>query len=108
MLIKEVLEIQRRVLGEEHPDTLEWMNRLANLYKEQGRYDEAESLFVKELEMRRRVQGEEHRDTVQSMKNLVELYDSMNNLIELYETWGKPEKAEEWRAKLPGKKSTEE
>jgi hypothetical protein len=23
------------------------------------------------------------------------------SLIELYETWGKPEKAEEWRAKLP-------
>jgi len=23
------------------------------------------------------------------------------NLIELYEAWGKPEKAEEWRAKLP-------
>ena len=27
--------------------------------------------------------------------------ESLNNLIELYEAWGKPEKAEEWRAKLP-------
>ncbi len=27
--------------------------------------------------------------------------DSLNNLIELYEAWGKPEKAEKWRAKLP-------
>jgi len=26
---------------------------------------------------------------------------SLNNLIELYEAWGKPEKANEWRAKLP-------
>jgi hypothetical protein len=26
---------------------------------------------------------------------------SIRNLIELYEAWGKPEKAEEWRVKLP-------
>jgi hypothetical protein len=25
----------------------------------------------------------------------------MNNLIALYEAWNKPEKAKEWRAKLP-------
>jgi hypothetical protein len=25
----------------------------------------------------------------------------MNNLIYLYEVWNKPEKAKEWRAKLP-------
>ncbi|GAI32200.1 unnamed protein product, partial [marine sediment metagenome] len=31
----------------------------------------------------------------------------INHLVELYEAWGKPEKAEEWRAKLPGKESTE-
>jgi len=24
-----------------------------------------------------------------------------NNLIQLYEAWSKPDKAEEWRAKLP-------
>jgi len=27
--------------------------------------------------------------------------ESLNNLIDLYEAWGKPEKAKEWRAKLP-------
>jgi len=27
--------------------------------------------------------------------------ESWNNLIDLYEAWGKPEKAAEWRAKLP-------
>jgi hypothetical protein len=25
----------------------------------------------------------------------------MNNLIDLYKAWNKPEKAKEWRAKLP-------
>jgi hypothetical protein len=32
----------------------------------------------------------------------------MRNLIEIYEAWNKPEKAEEWRAKLPQKEATEE
>jgi hypothetical protein len=27
--------------------------------------------------------------------------ESVNNLIDLYEAWNKPDKAEEWRAKLP-------
>jgi len=29
-------------------------------------------------------------------------------MIELYEAWGKPEKAEEWRAKLPKMEAVEE
>jgi hypothetical protein len=41
---------------------------------------------------------EGHSDTVAAM----------TELIKLYEDWGKPEKAEEWRAKLPPKKGTEE
>jgi hypothetical protein len=33
---------------------------------------------------------------------------AMNELIKLYEAWGKPQKAEEWRSKLPQKKDAEE
>ena len=42
--------------------------------------------------------GEEHPDTL----------DSLNKLVELYEAWGKPEKAEEWRAKLPTEEAEDE
>ncbi len=35
-------QIRREQLGEEHPDTLNSMNNLANLYADQGRYEEAE------------------------------------------------------------------
>jgi hypothetical protein len=31
----------------------------------------------------------------------------LNNLIDLYETSGKPEQANQWRAKLPRKQGTE-
>jgi hypothetical protein len=33
---------------------------------------------------------------------------SLNNLIGLYEAWDKPEKAEEWRAKLPQTEAIEQ
>ncbi len=42
--------------------------------------------------------GDEHPHTL----------ESWHNLIELYEAWGKPEKAEEWRAKLLQIKTAEE
>jgi len=32
----------------------------------------------------------------------------MAHLIDLYETWNKPEKAEEWRAKLPYAEAVQE
>ena len=34
--------------------------------------------------------------------------ESMNNLIALYEAWNKPEKANEWRKKLPQKEAVTE
>lgn len=61
------------------------------VYKEQARYDEAEKLFIEALEGRHQNLGDTHSSTI----------ESMNNLIELYAAWNKPEKAEEWQAKLP-------
>jgi hypothetical protein len=34
--------------------------------------------------------------------------ESLDNLIDLYEAWDKPEKANEWRAKLPQTEAEEE
>jgi hypothetical protein len=34
--------------------------------------------------------------------------ESWHNLIELYEAWGKPEKAEQWREKLPQKEAVDQ
>jgi tetratricopeptide (TPR) repeat protein len=44
-----VLEGQRRALGEEHPETLRTMRDLALLYTRQGKYAQAESLLRKAL-----------------------------------------------------------
>jgi hypothetical protein len=68
------------------------------LFKEQARYDDAEQLLLEAVKGRRLKLGDTHPRTL----------ESWNNLIELYEAWGKPEKAEEWRAKLPQMKAAEE
>jgi Tetratricopeptide repeat len=39
----------KRVLGAEHPDTLTSMGNLASMYRNQGRWEEAEELQAKVL-----------------------------------------------------------
>ncbi len=90
-LFHESLEARKLKLGDDHPETLESKNDLAVLYKEQGRYEEAEPLLLEAVEGRRLIFGDQHPFTLESLHNLIDLYDA----------WNKPEKAKEWRAKLP-------
>jgi tetratricopeptide (TPR) repeat protein len=68
------LEIQRRELGKEHPDTLESMLALASVYQTQARYEETETLYTKTLEIRQRVLGEERPDTIRCIGCLADTY----------------------------------
>jgi tetratricopeptide (TPR) repeat protein/tRNA A-37 threonylcarbamoyl transferase component Bud32 len=68
------LDLRRRVLGEEHPDTLTTIDELAFLYGHEGKYLEAEKLTAKVLEARRRVLGEDHPDTLSTMSDLGWVY----------------------------------
>ena len=49
---------RKRVLGQEHPDTLNSMDNLASTYRNQGRWEKAEQLLVKVMETRKRVLGQ--------------------------------------------------
>ena len=69
-LEERVLEARKRVLGEEHPDTLTSMNNLARTLADQGDYAGAWQLQERVLETQRRVLGEEHPNTLISMANL--------------------------------------
>ena len=71
---KEASQTFKKVLGEEHPDTLTSMANLASTYRNQGRWKEAEELFVQVMETRKRVLGAEHPDTLTSMANLASTY----------------------------------
>ena len=72
-LYEQSLEIDRRLQGEDHPDTLTSMGNLAGLYRAQGRLDQAEPLYVACLDKRRAKLGEDHPDTLASRKALAQL-----------------------------------
>jgi serine/threonine protein kinase/Tfp pilus assembly protein PilF len=90
-LLNEVLEARMHRLGDDHPATLETINDFGVLRMQQQQYEEAEKYLLKAVEGRRLKLGDTHPHTL----------ESLHNLIALYEAWGKPEMAEEWRAKLP-------
>jgi tetratricopeptide (TPR) repeat protein len=69
-LQEHVLARHRRMLGDEHPDTLHLMNDLAATRGKLGEFQGAHQLFEQALAGRRRVLGDDHPDTLWSMNNL--------------------------------------
>jgi tetratricopeptide (TPR) repeat protein len=83
-----VLEIQEKVLGREHPDTLTSMNNLALVLDSQGKYEVAERMHREVLEGRKKVLGREHPSTLTSVYCLAFLLQKRGHYtqaVELYE-----------------------
>jgi tetratricopeptide (TPR) repeat protein len=70
-----------------------YMRNIAWSNYRRGHYALMERQLIRALEFSRRVLGEEHP----------EIRACHKQFVALYEAWGKPEKAEQWRAKLPHK-----
>jgi len=70
------LELYQRLLGEEHPDVASSFNNLALLYSDQGRYTDAEPLYIKALEIAERSLGVNHPNTITIRENLQFLRDN--------------------------------
>ncbi|KAH7379370.1 kinesin light chain [Phaeosphaeria sp. MPI-PUGE-AT-0046c] len=81
----QVLQTRKRVLGDEHPDTLLSMATLASTFRDDGRWKEAEDLEVQVLQSRKRVLGEEHPETLRSIANLASTYRDQGRLEEAEE-----------------------
>ena len=52
------------------------LNNLAELYKEEGRYADAEPLCKRALAIREKALGPDHADVAQSLNNLADLYSA--------------------------------
>ena len=87
-LLQEALNISRRVLGEEHRNTLLSMSGLADIYLDLGRLDDAETLDRDALEVQRRVLGKEHPDTLGTMNGLADVYMSQGRYDEADRLFG--------------------
>jgi hypothetical protein len=75
-----VLDTQRRLLGERHPDTLASMSNLADTLRELGDLAVARALNEQALASLRMVLGDEHPGTLTSMNNLALTLDRMGDL----------------------------
>jgi tetratricopeptide (TPR) repeat protein len=69
-LFNQTLGIERRVLGPEHPYTLDTVNSLVVDYQKQGKYALAETYAAQVLATRRRVFGPEQPNTILSESDL--------------------------------------
>ena len=69
-LLTRAVDIERDVLGANHPETLQSKRLLGWVLQEEGRYTEAEKLLRETVERERRVLGAEHQETLLAISNL--------------------------------------
>ncbi len=72
------------IRGNKHPDDATTLNNMAEQYRQQGKYDTAESLYKQSLGIYEKTLGPDHPDVAATL----------NNLALLYEAQGKYEEAE--------------
>ena len=70
----QIVEMRKKLLGAEHPDTLASMTDLAGTYRNQGRWNEAELLLVQVMDISNDLLGAEHPNTLNSMAYLASTY----------------------------------
>jgi tetratricopeptide (TPR) repeat protein len=80
-----ILEARKRILGEDHIDTLRSMSCMAWAYGEQGRLADATNIYEK---VRKRDLGDEYIETLRSMSSLAWAYGEqglVEEAVRLYE-----------------------
>ena len=59
-----VMDMTKKLLGTDHPETLRNMSNLGSTYCNQGRWNEAEQLLIQVMDMRKKLFGADHPDTL--------------------------------------------
>ncbi len=62
-----------KALGPEHPDVATSLNNLAELYRAQGKYTEAEPLYQRSLAITEKALGPEHPHVAATLENYAAL-----------------------------------
>jgi hypothetical protein len=66
----QAMNVRKRILGQDHNNTLDTVAMVGLAYKLRGRWDAAEELFVQVMKTRKTKLGADHPDTLTSMNNL--------------------------------------
>jgi tetratricopeptide (TPR) repeat protein len=75
-LFEKALEIRRRLLTDDHPDTANSYNNLATNFNAQRKYAAAQPLYLKALEISRRLLTDDHPRTASGYGNLALILNS--------------------------------
>jgi CHAT domain-containing protein len=78
-LVRQTMEIRLQLLGGDHPDYADSLNRLARIYQAMGEYRQALPLFEQALDLRKRILGTDHPLYAASLNNLAGHYQAMGN-----------------------------
>ncbi len=73
--LERAVDVQGRVLGKNHPDTLEAVNAMGRLWYKKGRYEEAEAVHREVLALQEASLGEEDPVTLWTTYNLAKALD---------------------------------
>ncbi len=68
--IREALAMQRKLLGNEHPDVAASLENLARVLSSQDRLEEAEAKYLEALTLERKLLGDEHATVTATLGNL--------------------------------------
>ena len=78
-LLQRALTIRSKVLGSEHPETINSLNNLARLREAQGKYVEAGQIFLRIQTDYESILGSEHPYIVNSREDYIALLYKTNN-----------------------------
>ena len=76
------MELWEKALGPEHPSVGSSLNNLAELYRSQGRYAEAEPLYQRALVAHEKALGHAHPDVGTSLNDPAALYQAQGRTAE--------------------------
>jgi serine/threonine protein kinase/TPR repeat protein len=80
--LNELMATQRKLLGNQHPDLAQTLNRLAGVLRKDGKPAESESIRREALGMQRKLLGEENEEVAQTLSNLGDVLTDENKLSE--------------------------
>jgi Tetratricopeptide repeat len=75
-LLEALVVVQRRLFGDNHPDTMTSVNNLGAAYWSGGHVGDGINLFKQNVARQREVLGDNHPDTMHSVDNLANAYRS--------------------------------
>lgn len=81
-LLMQVVDVQKKALGESHADTLDSMILLASVYGKQGQWKMAEVLDTQVIEFQVRFMGYDHPSTLESRASLAWTYWNQGRFVD--------------------------